>query len=807
MRVDKGGVVDLCHNQITGKKYEVQNLKTKKVAPKNQKPRSMKDRLIACKLLQKWWRDIIDKYKKLTDRLIKLQSVWRGYFVRNNLYEIIYSIFLSQAFVNKFKPVIVNNSRTYVMDMLRNNFACKFRNRLNFQILLRFQKIAKAFLKKLRDKRMKFNLVMEKLIHKIKKDAFETLSDFSKKNNKKMEMLSHFLRVVKKNMRIRIFHSLMFKIFDLKWKRLKNRMRNIIMKIHFNRFPIFFLRGAFQKWAKTARPSEITPAQLANMVRHMRNKINAPFYNELIRRLKKMPDKRLREKLINRLGIRNNKYNNEMILKEFFTKWRNIQRELAIIEFKATIFNSFLFRTSKGIIKRKTGKAFRLWHYKSIAKVDLEKVNEFLENLKKPIRRHSWNACIDHILYCTNGIKARTTKALYGLKGKFHLLKLRNKLNLWKRIIDYMNKVELKSKLVFNLKSKNLTLDLFKIFAGRLQDWRRRTNMLIYIEREEKLAKERRIALACRKMHDALKLSARRNGFERFNPKLIKFLVDIIKSRSIKQMAKLDPKFNKLLLRRYYSIWRLKNAELRKKEFRIKFFNKQITNSSSNFRKNFLRVFFQKWFRNKPKNPLALYARGCELLKNHCLNQTIEPVINAFNRQTKILRKGRSVKISLKMKRQFLTSLYKNKFQLWRLKSLNLNKKEDRSILWGKLLNTTVKKLMLRNLANRLSFWRANIHEFKWPEVQYNRENIQEAFDRIIGKNHKLNDPQFFRNLKKHKSNPFMKRFKNKLVSFTDLADNIKEKRTLRLWNNIVKKLELIDLKKRFIGKLMIINV
>ena len=113
------------------------------------------------------------------------------------------------------------------------------------------------------------------------------------------------------------------------------------------------------------------------------------------------------------------------------------------------------------------------------------------------------------------------------------------------------------------------------------------------------------------------------------------------------------------------------------------------------------------------------------------------------------------------MKRQFLTSLYKNKFQLWRLKSLNLNKKEDRSILWGKLLNTTVKKLMLRNLANRLSFWRANIHEFKWPEVQYNRENIQEAFDRIIGKNHKLNDPQFFRNLKKHKSNPFMKRFNN----------------------------------------------
>ena len=50
MRQDKGGVVDLAHNTIKVKKYEVKNMKNKfSGTAKNQKPRSMKDKLIATK--------------------------------------------------------------------------------------------------------------------------------------------------------------------------------------------------------------------------------------------------------------------------------------------------------------------------------------------------------------------------------------------------------------------------------------------------------------------------------------------------------------------------------------------------------------------------------------------------------------------------------------------------------------------------------------------------------------------------------------------------------------------------------------
>jgi hypothetical protein len=76
MRVDKGGVVDLAQSTHKIKKYEVKNVKNNRSPQtKNQKPRSQKDRLLAAKFVQKWWREVLSRYQKVTDRIIKLQSI------------------------------------------------------------------------------------------------------------------------------------------------------------------------------------------------------------------------------------------------------------------------------------------------------------------------------------------------------------------------------------------------------------------------------------------------------------------------------------------------------------------------------------------------------------------------------------------------------------------------------------------------------------------------------------------------------------------------------------------------------------
>ena len=396
-------------------------------------------------------------------------------------------------------------------------------------------------------------------------------------------------------------------------------MRDALLRNHFNKFPLFFLRKKLRLWGNKTRPSSLTPSQIANMYKNLRNKINQPFFKELRRRLNKLPKKGLKQKIIRNLLNRKNKIYNEIVLKEYLTRWRDIHRKLAIQEFKTIVFDKFLFRTKKAIIKRKVGNALRLWYFKSNKKIDLEKVNEFLENLKKTMKRHAYFTCKKPIENCVEGIKSRTTRALFGLKGKFALLKLRKYLNLWKTVLVKIAKRELQVKMLTNLKTKNFTFGLYKIFAGRFQDWRRKANILAYLEKQILNDTVKTKGLATKKMCDALKRYARKKGFSAFYPKLKTHLNDIIKSKALKQMAKMDPKFNKLLLRRYCSLWKNVVSMLRKKEFRNKFFNKLLGNASTNFRRNFLRAFFQKWLRNKHKNPLSSISEGCKVLKDHCL--------------------------------------------------------------------------------------------------------------------------------------------------------------------------------------------
>jgi hypothetical protein len=808
MRVDKGGVVDLAQSTHKIKKYEVKNVKNNRSPQtKNQKPRSQKDRLLAAKFVQKWWREVLSRYQKVTDRIIKLQSIWRGYWVRTYLYEIVYFSLLSQAFVEKFKPPIIFNIRRFVMDNLIENFADSYKNRLNFEKILKLQRKVKEFLNNIRDKRMKFNLRMEKIKYKIIKFAYDHIVDFSQNNNMKLKNAQDFLNKVKRIMRIRIFHQLLFAIFDLPVNQMKRMLRNRLMRNSFNSFAKSFLRKYYLKWWKNVRPNNLSDTQKSTLLKNLKNKIIQPFYNELTRRLRKMLPKGLREKVIRRLLHRQNKIYNEIILNEYFNRWRTKAREMATNEFKNTIFESFLFRTTKGMLRRRLGRVLKLWHLKATTKIDLAKVTDFLENIKKPLRRHAYNACKDKINDCCNGLKAKTTKSLFGLKGKFKLLTLRRYFTFWNDVLIHDKEVELQTKIFLGMKSKNFQIGVLKILAGRFQDWRRKTNMLAYLEKMEMKDHKKRKEIGTRKMFDGLVRYARRKAFQAFYPNVIKYLVDIIKSKALKRMSNMDPKFNKLLLRRYVALWRDVMSYLRKRDFRNKLFNKLLNNASSNFRKNFLRIFLQRWNRNKARDPLSKFSKGLAYLKNNLLRKNIDPLIDCFkDKLDEIRKKGlrnsydKGAKKLKDFRRKFVNAIYKNLFYKWVLKTLDLKKRDDRNLVWSRLLNANIRKIYFRSIANRFSFWRSNKKEHKWDELEKNRKKIDDAFDLIKKKNHKLNDPNFWKRLKNHKSNKYMLRFRNKLISYTELADKFKVKRYLSLWRKQCKELSINDMKIKLLG-------
>ena len=86
MRIDKGGVVDLAQEQL-GKKEKFKIKKVKAVG-RGHNMVNPKYREKAAKIVQAIGEK--EKYKKILDQIIKIQSVWRGKFTRKYIYDIIF---------------------------------------------------------------------------------------------------------------------------------------------------------------------------------------------------------------------------------------------------------------------------------------------------------------------------------------------------------------------------------------------------------------------------------------------------------------------------------------------------------------------------------------------------------------------------------------------------------------------------------------------------------------------------------------------------------------------------------------------
>ena len=66
--------------------------------------------------MQGWWRERKQKYKKILDQIIKIQSVYRGRFTRKYVYDIIFMSYLNQKFLDIINRTLVNHVRPKVWD-------------------------------------------------------------------------------------------------------------------------------------------------------------------------------------------------------------------------------------------------------------------------------------------------------------------------------------------------------------------------------------------------------------------------------------------------------------------------------------------------------------------------------------------------------------------------------------------------------------------------------------------------------------------------------------------------------------------
>ena len=120
MRLEKGGVVDLAQEQRKKAKYRIRQV-FKSVRPNSLYHINPKYREKAAKIIQDWWKELKIVNSDRLKKIILIQSVYRGKWIRKNMYDLLYLNYLYICFCKKIEKVLLSNLRPYVFDKLFYN--------------------------------------------------------------------------------------------------------------------------------------------------------------------------------------------------------------------------------------------------------------------------------------------------------------------------------------------------------------------------------------------------------------------------------------------------------------------------------------------------------------------------------------------------------------------------------------------------------------------------------------------------------------------------------------------------------------
>ena len=120
MRFEKGGVVDLAQEERRRGKYQIRKVSRSPGLNKNFLRTNPKYRERAARYIQSWWKEIKELYSRKIQKIIKIQSVYRGRFVRKYLYDLLYLNYLYLSFCQKIEKVLKHQIKPYVFNILKN---------------------------------------------------------------------------------------------------------------------------------------------------------------------------------------------------------------------------------------------------------------------------------------------------------------------------------------------------------------------------------------------------------------------------------------------------------------------------------------------------------------------------------------------------------------------------------------------------------------------------------------------------------------------------------------------------------------
>ena len=134
MRFEKGGVVDLAAEDRRKGKYQIRKVSRSPGYKHNFFKTNPRYRIKAAKYIQDWWKKLKENNSNKIKKIIKIQSVYRGRFVRKYLYDLLYLNYLYLSFCQKIEKVLKQKIKPYVFGILKN-YGKKETDELLFDLL------------------------------------------------------------------------------------------------------------------------------------------------------------------------------------------------------------------------------------------------------------------------------------------------------------------------------------------------------------------------------------------------------------------------------------------------------------------------------------------------------------------------------------------------------------------------------------------------------------------------------------------------------------------------------------------------
>jgi len=688
MRLEKGGVVDLAQEDRKKNKFKI-----KKAMPKKGKIKGIfanpKYREKAAKVIQAWWRDLKNIYNDRLAKIIKIQSVFRGRFVRKYMYDLFYLNFLYISFCKKIENVLSNHIRPYVWDklfgrpgyeeeettprrdrLLERVVSRDYRNDLNTILpawkkwlsttrRLNMQNYKGRNLVQIRsDKENKLNEIRNafnkwRYVNKVLNAQDKLLeSENEKKDNEEdrernLEKIKGFFQLVDgidKFAKKETMNNTLPKIEDyLRQQRGKGKLRKIVYrKPNYNKN---ILRRYLYKWYGNAINN--TNNDLLDRQKQKMDELKKSIFKNLVIKIKNKQDKNILRKYLYKwlkktikLAIQDEKEKNKNKEKEYKDK------EYEIIEtYEKKITTIMTQKEEEDEVSRKIRDALQKLKKESKEKEDelIQRLEESKDNKDKNLlnylkgseilQRAVWRMTHPDPLHAM-GQKLDMDDVKYKLL-KIIKIKKHSDNDLLRKYFDKWRKNALKGvdadilyKLLAKLMEMTHNNHMRKILGKKFNKWRRAARVNPY----DSLRKAKDIY----DLGDLIRrINIRKNG-EDFLDKLRKTRNPLKCKNTLGKIVKKRDLGNKDDLRRAFDKWRKVVEKENVKKLKYKLIYK-IYQKNNNIDKNLLNKYFQIWKNKTFKDNLKKYKNDLDkmnLINKDTTRIFVKSIVTGLDKRT-----------------------------------------------------------------------------------------------------------------------------------------------------------------------------